>query len=115
METSIENESNITERGHNLLPCPFCGELPSKYRVYHRPGCYLHHLGLSGITLIGDYDEEWNRRAKPGGENPIPQQPQAKICFCEEHGEVMGGTLILVRNNCPHHGGRKLSALRQTL
>jgi len=103
MNTSIENESIITERGHNLLPCPFCGELPSKYRVYHRPGCYLHHLGLSGITLIGDYDEEWNRRAKPGGENPIPQQAKGMPCSCRRE-VILGHDVILIDKQCSVHG-----------
>ena len=42
METSIENESNITERGQAFLACPYCGEKDFDF------------IGLKGHFLSGD-------------------------------------------------------------
>ena len=70
MNTSIENESNVTERGQNLLPCPFCGSKKLYLTAsYLPPSAYYLRCLDCGIeqTCKSTKDgaiKEWNRRAK---------------------------------------------------
>jgi len=82
--TNVTGESNITERGQNLLPCPFCGDSVEMEESKHDDGsswfwvecdCGIDTRGSSNCKDMVTF---WNRRAKPGGENPFPQQPHGE-------------------------------------